>query len=110
MTKPRPKHPMFTPGVTDDSLSCTPTGVLLIAADTAGNPSETTPEGIRNATSYIDAALSAARTSGYTQGDILHTLLARNQITRRVIKMAETDCDAAGNEALREIFIRSGLA
>ena len=53
--------------------------------------------------------LSAARAGGYPQGDILRTLLARNQPTRRVMVMAQAACDAAGDGALRDVFKRAGL-
>ena len=53
---------------------------------------------------HIDAMLTAARAGGFTQGNILATLLARNEVSHRVKAMAVQACAAAGNEALGRIF------
>lgn len=103
-------RPLFTPTAGGTAYDIQPAGVLLLAADTAyGDPSQSSPEGIRNARVLIDAVLSAARAGGYTQGDILRTLLARNQPTHRAMVMAQAACDAAGDAALRDVFKRAGL-
>ncbi|SFV15507.1 hypothetical protein [Pseudoduganella namucuonensis] len=102
-------QPMFTPN--GDGYDIAPAGVLLLAADTAyGPPHETTPQGMRNARTLMDGILDAARAGGYTQGDILRTLLARNQPTRRVQEMAQAACDTAGAAALTSVFERARLA
>ena len=52
----------------------------------------------------IDAMLTAARTGGFTHGDILATLLSKNEVSHRVKAMAVQACAAAGHEALGRIF------
>ena len=54
----------------------------------------------------LDGILNAARAGGFTQGDILRTLLARNQTTRRVAAMAQAAVDAAGDAAISDLFDR----
>jgi hypothetical protein len=93
-----------------DGFDISPAGVLLIAAGTVyGDPSETTPQGMSNARALIDELLDAAVAGGYTQGDILRTLLARNQPTPRVMAMAQAACDAAGDIAIRDVFRKARL-
>ncbi|KAB8042570.1 hypothetical protein [Janthinobacterium aquaticum] len=102
------KQAMFTPNA--DGYDISPAGVLLLCADTVyGDPAETTPEGIRNARAMMESLLSAARAGGYTQGDVLHTLLARKQLNRRVMDMAQAACDAAGAERLAMEMRDAGL-
>lgn len=53
---------------------------------------------------HVDAMLRAARAGGFTQSDILATLLARGEVSHRVNAMAVLACAAAGNEALGKLF------
>ena len=41
---------------------------------------------------------------GYTQTDILHTLLVRGVRSKRLAQMARDACDAAGNDRLETLF------
>jgi hypothetical protein len=102
-------QPMFKPN--GDQYDVSPAGVLLLAAITAfGDPAESTPEGIRRALMLVDGTLSAAFSGGFTQCDILRTLLERNQPTRRVKTMAEAACMAAGTDAIQAVWRRVGLS
>ncbi len=98
-------RPMFTPN--GDGYDMTAVGVLLVSADALyGDPTETTPEGRQNARAMIDGILNAAFKGGFFHGDVLHTLLARNQPDRRTQALAQAACDAAGNDALIEVITR----
>ncbi len=89
----------------DGGYDMTATGVLILAADTVyGDPDETTPEGQANATKIIDGILNAAYKGGFFQGDVLHTLLARNKPDARTIKLCQDACDAAGSAELTRII------
>lgn len=96
-------QPMFRPN--GDGYDVSAPGVLLMCADAIyGDPDETTPQGRKNAEAMIDGILNAAYRGGFFQGDILRTLLARNQPDARTKAMAEAACDAAGAEAIRKVF------
>lgn len=59
--------PLFTPTAGGTAYDIQPAGVLLLAADTAyGDPSQSTPEGLRKASAFIDAVLCAARAAMHT--------------------------------------------
>ena len=88
----------------------TPPGVLLIVAGLFYGHAESTPLGRRKAGELMEGILSAALAGGFCQGDILHTLLARNQATPQLGAMVQAACDAAGPAPLREIFKKAGLA
>lgn len=93
-----------------DGFDITPAGVLLLAAEAVyGGPGESTSEGRRRAQTLLDEMMAAARAGGYAQCDILLTLLARHQLSRRVMTMAQEACDAAGPAAMRNAFAKSGL-
>ncbi|MET3132633.1 hypothetical protein AAKU55_002910 [Oxalobacteraceae bacterium GrIS 1.11] len=99
---------MFTPN--SDGFDVSPAGALLLIAGTAyGDPSETTPEGMRNSHAFIGDVLAAARAGGYTQGDVLHTLLSRNKHSPRITAMAQAAVDAAGSAAMRKVFAKHRL-
>ena len=96
---------MFRPN--GDGYDASPAGVLLLAAGAIyGDPTETTPQGIRNAHKMVDGILDAARAGGFKQGDILRTLLARNQTTPRLAAMAQAACAAAGPGAIGDVLDR----
>ena len=97
--------PLFTPTADGTAYDIQPAGVLLLLADTLyGNPGESSPAGRTRAKAMMDAMLTAARTGGFTQSDILATLLARNEVSHRVMAMAVEACAAAGNDAISAIF------
>ena len=52
----------------------------------------------------LTAVFKAARAGGFTQGDVLITLLSRNAVSLRVKAMAVQACVAAGNERRGVIF------
>ncbi|WP_426145274.1 hypothetical protein [Polaromonas sp. DSR2-3-2] len=90
--------PLFTP--TADGIQ--PAGVLiLLASEIHENPGVHQNGRLQ---SHIDAMLTAARAGGFTQGDILATLLSKNEVSHRVKAMAVQASAAAGNEALGRIF------
>jgi hypothetical protein len=69
----------------------------------------TTPEGSRKANVFLDEMLAAAFRGGFRQGDILRTLLSRNDQSSRTLVMAEAACLAAGDKAIQEIFDNAEL-
>lgn len=97
--------PLFTPTADGTAYDIQPAGVLLILAGTVyGDPSETTPAGRTRGKALIDAMLTAARAGGFTQSDILETLLAGGEVSHRVKAMAVQACAAAGHEAMGRVF------
>ena len=97
--------PLFTPTADGTAYDIQPAGVLLILAGTVyGDPSETPPAGRIRGKALMDAMLTAARAGGYTQSDILATLLSKNEVSHRVKAMAVQACAAAGTKALGRIF------
>ncbi len=98
-------RPIFVPN--GDGYDMTAVGVLLVSAGALyGDPTETTPKGRKKAQAMLDGILNAAFKGGFFQGDVLHTLLARNQTDRRTQALAQAACDAAGNDALVEVISR----
>ena len=94
---------LFTPN--GDGYDIQPAGVLLILADTVyNNPQDSTLTGRARAKTMMDAILSAARAGGFKQGDILATLLATGKVSHRLRDMAMAACDAAGPDAVGQIF------
>jgi len=96
--------PLFTPN--GDGYDIQPAGVLLILADTVYSEdcNDSTPAGQGRAARMIDSILAAARAGGYTQTDILHTLLVRGERSKRIQDMARAACAAAGNDRMKVIF------
>jgi hypothetical protein len=94
--------PLFTPTADGTAYDIQPAGVLiLLASEIHENPGLHKNGRIQG---YIDAMLTAARAGGFTQGDILATLLARSEVSHRVKAMAVQACAAAGNKELGRIF------
>lgn len=91
---------LFTPN--GDGYDIQPAGVLmLLAGEVYGSePSKQSPK----LKSIIGMFLSAARTGGFQQVDILETLLARGEVSHRVKDMAVAACNAAGPDAIDKIF------
>jgi hypothetical protein len=48
--------------------------------------------------------MAAASAGGYPQADILETLLANGEVSRRVAAMCSEAMDAAGNERIGAVF------
>ena len=94
--------PLFSPTADGTAYDIQPAGVLiLLASESLENPGLHKNGRLQG---HIDAMLAAARAGGFTQGDILATLLARNEVSHRVKAMAVQACAAAGHEALGRIF------
>jgi hypothetical protein len=47
----------------------------------------------------VKELISAAHAGGYTNSDILHTMLVNGKVSPRVVRMAATACKCAGNLA-----------
>ena len=94
--------PLFTPTADGTAYDIQPAGVLiLLAAEIHENPGLHQSGRLQG---HIDAMLAAARAGGFTQGDILATLLLKNEVSHRVKAMAVQACAAAGTKALGRIF------
>ena len=97
--------PLFTPTTDGAAYDIQPAGVLILLADTVyGDPSESSPTGRTKAKAMMGSLLAAARAGGFTQSDILETLLSRGEVSHRVKALAVEACAAAGNDAISEIF------
>lgn len=100
---------LFTldPDCTEGGYEMTPAGLLLILGDTAyGKTTDAPPWGRAKAQRLLEDMLSAAYAGGFFLGDVLHTLLARGEISQRVQAMAVAACEAAGEQALEEVLGR----
>lgn len=87
----------------EDDYEITMPGALLLCADAFyGDPAETSPAGRTSAMEMIDAILGAAFSAGFTQGDVLRTLLARNNPDHRTKLLAQVACDIADSDAIRK--------
>ena len=79
-------------------------GVLLMMGTYAHAPDdEITPQGRAKAVDALGRILKAARAGGFTQGEILETMMARGEISPRVKELACAAVAAAGNEAMLEV-------
>jgi len=96
--------PLFTPN--GDGYDITMPGLLLILADTVygDGRNDSTPTGVARAMETLAAIFKAAREGGFTQGDVLMTLLARGEVSQRVKNMATQACNAAGDARLSVIL------
>ena len=96
--------PLFTPN--GDGYDIQPAGIIMILADTVygDGRNDSTPIGRARAMEMLAAIFKAARAGGFTQGDVLMTLLSRNEVSHRVKTMAVQACAAAGNDRLGVIF------
>lgn len=98
--------PTYTPAVDGQAYDLNATAVLLVSADTAyGEGRRDTPlQGQRRAANIVSNLLAAATAGGYPQADILESLLARGEVSKRVTNMAMVAMDAAGNERIGAVF------
>ena len=96
--------PLFTPN--SDGYDIQPAGVLLLLADTiyGDGRNDSTPAGQARAMEVLAAIFAAARKGGFTQGDILMTLIHQGERSKRIQDMARAACEAAGNDRLKVIF------
>jgi hypothetical protein len=53
---------------------------------------------------HLRAFLQAAQAGGYKQTDVLETLLARGETSKRVLRMCAEACCASGPERIREVI------
>jgi hypothetical protein len=96
-------QPLFKP--TSDGYDIQPAGVLIMLASYVyDHESDLSPDGKDRLKGHIDALMTAARAGGFTQCDILATLLAKNEVSHRVKAMAVQVCEAAGSAAILHIF------
>lgn len=65
---------------------------------------KSTPKTAPAVTSDTNGYKIKAEEWGFTQCDILATLLSKNEVSHRVKAMAVQACEAAGNEAIGRIF------
>ena len=100
---PNIKEPLFRPDPArpGEFLVSMP-GLLLLAAGSAyeADDSEVTPEGRAVGQRTVASILSAARAGGFTQGELLETLLARGEVSHRVKELAVAAVAAAGKDAM----------
>lgn len=65
---------------------------------------EISPSGRARALDALRRILSAARAGGFTQGQILETMMARGEVSARVKELAHAAIDAAGADAVVAIM------
>ena len=83
----------------------TPAGVLIMLSYYAYDKTGECPPEVRDRNlEKVNAVLSAARIGGFTQGDILQTILSKREISARTGELAVAACAAAGEEALVQTF------
>lgn len=102
---PNIKEPLFRPDPArpGECLVSMP-GLLLMMGTYAYAPDdEITPQGRAKAADALGRILKAARAGGFTQGEILETVMARGEISHRVKELACAAVAAAGNEAMLEV-------
>lgn len=99
-------QPLFTPNpdCPEGGYLISMPGLLLMMGTYAYAPDDDiTPQGRAKATDALGRILKAARAGGFTQGDLLETMMARGEVSARVKEMACAAVAAAGNEAMLEI-------
>lgn len=100
------KQPLFKQDPTDPGggyLVSMPGLLLLVGGSAYGPEGEITPQGRARAKTALARIFTAARAGGFTQGDVLDTLLANDEVSERVRDMARAAVSAAGDPALRQI-------
>ena len=100
------RQPLFQPNpdCPEGGLNISPAGILILMASYAhASDEEVTPAARAKAADALGRILSAARAGGFTQGDLLETLIARGEVSARVKALACAAVDAAGNEAMLEV-------
>ena len=96
--------PLFAPN--GDGYDIQPAGVLLLLADQlyGADREHISEAGFIRISDTIAALMAAASAGGFTQGDILMTLLCHGENTKRVQDMARAACAAAGDKAIAQFF------
>ena len=100
-------QPLYTnnPDCTEGGYLLSPAGVLLMVGSYAHEgDDEISPSGRARAQDALRRILSAARAGGFTQGDVLETMLARGKVTPRTKELAHAAVDAAGADAVVAIM------
>lgn len=100
-------QPLFkqNPDDPEGGYLLSPAGVLLLVGTMAHEPDgEISAQGRRNALDVLARLLGAARAGGFTQGQVLETMLANGETSQRVKALAQAAVDAAGTDALAAIL------
>lgn len=102
--------PLFIPrrDANGEYYDIKPAGVLLILADSIYHPDpgeELGTTGKARALRMLNNMLAAAVQGGFTQRDVLETMLVRGYRGHRVQTLARQACAAAGDERILEIFV-----
>ena len=100
-------QPLYTnnPDCPDGGYLLSPAAVLLMMGSYAHEgDDEISPSGRARAQDALRRILSAARAGGFTQGDVLETMLARGKASVRVKELAHAAIDAAGADAVVAIM------
>lgn len=98
-------EPLFTPTADGQAYDIQPAGVLLLLAEMVYcSQDDPALKGGQKVEAMIQAFLTAACAGGYTQIDILHTLLVRGERSERLQQMARAACAAAGNDRIAVLF------
>lgn len=86
-------------------------GILLLSATALhGRDIPVTSDARRRAQSTIDALLSAARAGGFTQSEVLETLLSTDRDAERTVDLAIIAVDCIGGpEAFANALERAGF-
>lgn len=98
--------PTFTPTADGDAFDLNATAVMLVLADSAfgSDRRNSTKAGQARAAKGLADLMAAARAGGYTQADILETLLRKGDTSQRVATMCSEAMTAAGNERIGTVF------
>ena len=100
-------QPLYTnnPDCTERGYLLSPAGVLLMLGRYAyESDDEAAPAARVRTLDALRRILSAARAGGFTQGDVLETMLARGKVTVRAKELAHAAIDAAGTDAVVAIM------
>ena len=69
----------------------------MLASYMYGPESDISDNGKAGLKHHIDSMLAAVRAGGFTQSDILATLVSKNEVSHRVKAMTGQACEAAGS-------------
>ena len=100
-------QPLYTnnPDCPDGGFLLSPAAVLLMLGRYAyESDDEAAPAARVRTLDALRRILSAARAGGFTQGDVLETMLARGKASVRVKELAHAAIDAAGADAVVAIM------
>jgi hypothetical protein len=98
-------EPLFTPTADGQAYDLQPAGVMLLLANLLYGPQDDPCwQGAPNTRAFLEDLLNAASAGGYTQTDILHTLLVTCEVSERVETMVREACAAAGDLRIAKVF------